>query len=47
MNNVTLKQIISLLLMAAAMALILGLLPEHANTPDQSVTHTVIKQATR
>jgi hypothetical protein len=48
MNNVTLKQILSLLLMAAAMALILVLMPDHASTPGQSANHTsLIKQAIR
>lgn len=46
MNNVTLKQIITLLLMTAAMALILAMLPEQAGSTDQSDSNvSVIDQA--
>ncbi len=38
MNNVTLKQIITLLLMTAAMALILVMMPEQPVPADQAET---------
>ncbi|MDH5446726.1 MAG: hypothetical protein OEY52_14330 [Gammaproteobacteria bacterium] len=48
MRQVTLKQILSLLLMTAAMALILTFMPEQQNAAEQIETGTsLIKQAAK
>ena len=48
MNNVTFKQIVSLLLMTAAMALILALLPEQPTSTDDEPTQvSLVKQTSK
>jgi len=48
MNNVTLKQIITLLLMTAAMALILALMPEQSAPDNQAGTSiSLIEQVSK
>lgn len=48
MNNVTLKQIIILLLMTSVMALILAIMPEQPASIEQRDTNTnLIKQASK
>lgn len=48
MNNVTFKQIVSLLLMTAAMALILALLPDQPASSDGEPTQvSLVKQASK